>query len=372
MNFIHLHIHTVARHIGLQRRCHLRHSRRRHSGLAERSHRSRRDDGGGDNNGGDLPPPHVLLGFGVSVAGATAASVYAYRSCLDNVPYTNRSRLLATSPQWEANVGHEQYSELLEMHRGRILPDGHRAAVTVRRVGSRIAAAAERCSREWTANGSNVRGGASTATPTYTYTVIRSEDANAFVLPGNHVFVLTGLFRYVRDEDELASVLGHEMAHNLARHAGERASETILLAMLRRLALVVDPSGTLLALLIPAGALLCTLPHSREHEMEADRIGMILAGEACYDPRAAGRVFSRMRDDDGGGGVGGSRNSPPPEWISTHPGYDARLSQFDRWMPEALERFNLDGGSKCRSIREEMKRARRLAAEIHDGQGRRT
>ncbi|KAL3774274.1 hypothetical protein ACHAW5_005945 [Stephanodiscus triporus] len=58
-----------------------------------------------------------------------------------------------------------------------------------------------------------------------------------------------------------------------------------------------------------------------------------------------------------------------PEWISTHPGCDAHLSQFDKWMPEALERFNLGGGVKCRSIREEMKRARRLAVEMRDGQG---
>ena len=85
--------------------------------------------------------------------------------------------------------------------------------------------------------------------PPYTYTVIRSSDANAFVLPGNHVFVLTGLFKYVRDEDELASIMGHEMAHNLARHAGERLSDTILLSILHRLSLFIDPSGTLLTFL---------------------------------------------------------------------------------------------------------------------------
>jgi predicted Zn-dependent protease len=354
-----------------QRLCHLRHDfPRHHSGLTKRSSQSRRD-GGGDYGDNDATPPRVLLGFGIPIACATAASVYAYRSCLDDVPYTNRRRILATSPEFEASLGHEQYGALLEAHRGGILHEGHGASVTVRRVGGRIASAAERCKREWMAKANaSERGGESSSAPPahpYTYTVIRSPEANAFVLPGNHVFVLTGLFRYVRDEDELASVLGHEMAHNLARHAGEQVSDSVFLAVLRRLALAVDPSGVLLALVIPAEALLWTLPHSRLHEMEADRIGMMLAGEACYDPRAAGRVFSRMWEDGENGGNGDDRRGgPPPEWISTHPGYSTRLSQFDRWMPDALERFELDGGNRCRLIREEMKRARGLAAEIHD------
>lgn len=69
-----------------------------------------------------------------------------------------------------------------------------------------------------------------------------------------------------------------------------------------------------------------------------------------------------MRDD------GGKRSatSTPPEWISTHPGHDTRLSYFDQWMPDALDRYNRDGGNKCRAIREEMKRARKVAAMMHN------
>lgn len=260
-------------------------------------------------------------------------------------------------------MGHEQYKALLKEYDQDILPKNHRASVTVQRVGSRIAAAAVKCSREWESiqqQKSNIP--LPTVSSPYTYTVIRSPDANAFVLPGNHVFVLTGLFKYAHDEDELASVLGHEMAHNISRHAGERVSESLLLAIVRRLALILDPSGILFAFLIPAEQLLFTLPHNREHEMEADHIGIILASEACYDPKAAKRVFSRMKEDS----ETRDQGQAPPEWISTHPGYDTRLSQFDQWMPDALERFNQDGGIKCGSIREEMKRARRLAAEAHN------
>ena len=305
------------------------------------------------NSNDNRPPFYVLFGVGVPVVGITAASVYAYYNCLDYVPYTNRKRLLATTQEWEANMGHEQYKALLKQYQGDILPKDHRASVTVQRVGSRIATAAQKCSHDW----GMARNKFSTP---FTYTVVRSSDANAFVLPGNHVFVLTGLFKYCHDEDELASVLGHETAHNLARHAGERASEGLLMSIIRQLALILDPSGMLYALFIPAEQLFYTLPHSREHEMEADRIGIILASEACYDPRASKRVFSRMKNDV-------ENEGQPPEFISTHPGYDTRLTLFDQWMPDALTLYNKDNGNKCRAIRDEMIRARRIAALMHDG-----
>ena len=163
-----------------------------------------------------------------------------------NSSYLHLFRLLATSAEWEANMGHDQYKQLLQQYKGDILPKDHRASVTVQRVGSRIAAAAQKCSKEWGVQSTNNKIGSP-----FTYTVVRSDDANAFVLPGNHVFVLTGLFKYCHDEDELASVLGHETAHNLARHAGERVSENILMTIIKRLALVLDPSGILFAFLIP-------------------------------------------------------------------------------------------------------------------------
>ncbi len=343
----------------LPRRRQLSTSARRLPKLKSSSHG--RDTGG--REGDDTPPPYIIFGFGLPMFGITAASFYAYYAHLDNAPYTNRRRLLATSLQWEAAMGHEQYKALLNQYDQDILPKDHRASVTVQRVGSRIAAAAEKCSQEWraTKHRSNLH---KIPNPPYTYTVVRSPDANAFVLPGNHVFVLTGLFKYAHDEDELASVLGHEMAHNISRHAGERVSESFLLAIVRRLALIIDPSGILFTFLIPAEQLFFTLPHNREHEMEADRIGIILASEACYDPHAAKRVFSRMKEDMD---LGSRGQVSPPEWLSTHPGYDTRLSLFDQWMPEALERYNRDSGNKCRPIREEMKRARRLASEAHNG-----
>ena len=131
--------------------------------------------------------------------------------------------------------------------------------------------------------------------------------------------------------------------------------------------LVIDPSGMLFNFFVPAEALFYSLPHSREHEIEADEIGFILSSEACYDPRSAKKVFARMKHN---ADCGDKSTATPPEFISTHPGYETRLSNFDEWMPTAMERFNRNDGQKCRAIRQEMKRARSLAAKSHDDKER--
>ena len=248
----------------------------------------------------------------------------------------------------ERQLGDEEYQRLVKHYQKDILPPTHRATQTVNRVGSRIALAANQFAQDNLRNPRDVLGGSP-----YTYTVVRSDMANAFVLPNNHVFVLTGLFECVRDEDELAAVLGHEMAHNLARHAGERLSSNVLLGILARTSLILDPSGILYTILIPTLKVVRELPHSRDHEVEADYIGLHLASEACFDPRAAKRVFTSMKDTMAG------RGTAPPEFLSSHPSYDTRVSNFETWMPEAMEKFQK---GKCRNVREVMKEARMKAA----------
>jgi hypothetical protein len=218
---------------------------------------------------------------------------------------------------------------------------------TVQRVGSRIAQA----SLDFAAHNHL----ATISRHPYTYTVVRSDTANAFVLPGNHVFVMTGLFKYVRDEDELAAVLGHEAAHNLARHAGEKVSGFYVVNLLARLSLIVDPSGVLFTVLMPAASLFRELPNSRTQETEADQIGIHLAAHACYDPRAAKRVFANMNAGAEGKSIG-------PEFLSTHPSHDKRLSNFDLWLPDAMREFESDFGGRCRDIRRDMGLARQEAA----------
>jgi metalloendopeptidase OMA1, mitochondrial len=304
-----------------------------------------------------------------------------YYSCLETVPMTQRTRWIATSPEFERQLGDQEYAKLLESFRRQnvVLPPSHRASQTVHRVGSRIAAASQSFLQQYGTNSNKNRSGTGSSAPVpvpkYTYTVVRSEQANAFVLPGNHVFVLTGLFQYVWNEDELAAVLGHEIAHNVARHAGEKISQSLLLNMLARLSLLVDPSGLVVSILLPTATLFRELPHSRTQEMEADEIGVMISAMACYDPRAAERVFTRMaqgggRDPDD---PNGSRRKvmEPPEFLSTHPSHESRIRKFETYMPRALRAYEGDdfSGERCRAIRRDMDLARRHAAQIATSRG---
>lgn len=285
-------------------------------------------------------PPYIW----VSAAGTVLLGGYCYYSFLDTVPLTKRSRWIATSPSWENEMGDEEYRKLLRHFRRDILPPSHRASGTVHRVGARIAKAAQEFAIEYNLQES---------TKPFTYTIVRSEVANAFVLPGNHVFVMTGLFKYVRNEDDLAAVLGHEVAHTLARHAGERISGSVIMSLLSRLALLLDPSGILFAVLMPTSTILRDLPHSRTQESEADQIGLHLAAQACYDPRAAKRVFLAMQNDSD------RSKGSPPEFLSTHPSHKSRISRLDTWEPGAMQVYRRD---RCRVIRQQIEIASRQHA----------
>jgi metalloendopeptidase OMA1, mitochondrial len=312
------------------------------SAIANRSSTSQ-----GDNIKNSVEIPAY---FWIFFGGCTTTLGVAYYSYLDVVPITGRKRWIVTSSSWESKLGDEEYRNLLEQYRSNILPPSHRATSTVHRVGQCMASAsiefAER--NKFSTNEATAKN----IYQPYTYTIIRSDMANAFVLPGNHVFVFTGLFRYIENEDELAIILGHEMAHNLARHMGEKLSGSFVLSLLARLSLIIDQSGVIMSLLLPTLSLLRELPNSRTLEIEADHIGILLAADACFDPRAAKRVFAALKSGESG-------KSQPPEFLSTHPSHDTRMEKFDDWTPKAMERYTID---RCGEIREQMRRARQLAA----------
>lgn len=138
--------------------------------------------------------------------------------------------------------------------------------------------------------------------------------ANAFVLPGGKVFVYSGILPICRDNDGLAAVLGHEIAHNIAQHAAEKMSQMVLLQPIVWTLMYLDATGVTLGLGRYLGSLMLDLGvmrrSSREQESEADHIGLMLMAEACYDPRGAIGLWERMEK---------SQKGAPPEWLSTHP-----------------------------------------------------
>lgn len=167
------------------------------------------------------------------------------------------------------------------------------------------------------------------------FVLFENDTPNAFALPGGKVGVYTGLFNIAHDDDDLAIVMGHEIAHVTAHHGGERYSRQVAIGALgvgTAIALNDQDSQTqaLAMAAFGAGAVVgVELPFSRLNESEADEIGMIYAARAGYDPRAAIGFWQRMKEASEG-------KSKPPEWLSTHPSNDTRIKNIEEMMPRIV------------------------------------
>ena len=182
----------------------------------------------------------------------------------------------------------------------------------VRDVGSRLAQAAGVDGQAWE------------------YRVFVSDQPNAFVLPGGRVGVNTGLFRIVQNDDQLAAVLGHEIAHSTLRHAAERYSQTQLAQVGLTVAQGVAGSrsataGRAVGSFGSAGAQLgVLLPFSRQHELEADRIGVDYMAQAGFRPSEAVTLWRNMAAQQGRGST--------PQFMSTHPSDQTRIQQLQGYI----------------------------------------
>ena len=244
-------------------------------------------------------------------------------SCATN-PYTQRSQLLLLSQEEENRLGARAYQQVLQDPKVQISKDP-REVGPVKRVANRIIAAAKR----------SLYAGPATMFEWEVVVIKDDKTMNAFALPGGKIAVYTGIFPAAKNEAGLAVIMGHEVIHALARHGAERMSQGLVTQILLTGAdIALAGRGTqpetrqavmqALGLGAQVGVL---LPFSREHESEADYIGVLLAARAGYDPREAVRVWERMAR------VGGKQ---PPEFVSTHPGHGTRIAQLESWMPEAL------------------------------------
>ena len=186
----------------------------------------------------------------------------------------------------------------------------------VQRVGQRIAAAV----------------GADLPTARWEFVVFDEPDTiNAFALPGGKVGVYSGLLDLVASDDELAIVMGHEIAHVTARHGAERMSEGVAAAMLGVAVDVYAKDSRNHDLVLAAygiGASGAMLKFSRNNESEADYIGIRYAAKAGYDPRAAITFWQKMEKE--------SKGSKVPAFLSTHPSNERRIADLQAAMPQAL------------------------------------
>lgn len=244
------------------------------------------------------------------------AALLALAACLapgcGTVPETGRRQLVMLSPADETRLGEEAYAEMLREARTLTSgPDFER----VQRVGARIASAAERRYPEATAGFD------------WRFATIDVPEVNAWMLPGGKSGVNVGLLRLASTDDELAVVIGHEAAHAIARHGAERISRSMAAALVFG---VASASGEVNPALVEATAVaygaLGETAFSRGEETEADHIGLLIAAEAGYDPRAALTFWRKMADESDG---------TMPEFLSTHPSDERRAARLEALLPQA-------------------------------------
>lgn len=243
---------------------------------------------------------------------------YYYLSHRDVVPVTGRKHLVDISREQEAALGYQSYQEILQNEH--IVTTGE-APKMVQDVATRLIQAVQKFPGadpgfEWEAN------------------VIESDQVNAFALPGGKIAVYTGLLPVAANADGLAVVMGHEIAHAVARHGAERMAYQKLVQIGSMAAGVsvgdMSPQArqAVMAALGAGAKFGVLLPFSRDHESEADEMGLYFAAAACFDPREAPKLWERMA------ALGGAH---PPEFASTHPSNEHRIEDLNRWMPKALE-----------------------------------
>ena len=161
-----------------------------------------------------------------------------------------------------------------------------------------------------------------------------ADQINAFAMPGGKVAVYTGLFKVAKTDADLAVVIGHEIAHVVAKHGSERITQQVLAAggalAVNLGTQKMDASDRQIVLVGygAAASLGYLLPYSRLHESEADEIGILYAAEAGYDPRVAIDFWQRMSASKDGG---------VPEILSTHPSDSTRIRRLQAMMPDALQ-----------------------------------
>jgi predicted Zn-dependent protease len=245
-------------------------------------------------------------------------------------PYTGGKVHYGASVEEESQLGLQAFREVLSQEHALDAADPRAQAIgaVARRLVEHADEVEADLARE---NGLDSPGLA--ASFDWSVAVLDSGQANAFCLPGGKMAVYTGLLPVTRNDDAMAIVMGHEIAHALLRHGSQRMAQQKLVQMGQVAAGVaigsMDPQQQQMVMAaLGAGAQYgLVLPYGRKHETQADEVGLMLAAAACYDPHEAIGLWQRMAQLDGG--------QRPPEFASTHPDPANRQQHLQALMPKA-------------------------------------
>ncbi len=258
------------------------------------------------------------------------AAALLLAGCYTN-PVTGRKSLVLLSQGEEVTLGAQSFQSIREKEK---VSTDSAANARVTRIGQRIAQAV----------------GDELPNAKWEFVVFDSKELNAFALPGGKVGVYTGLLQLAESDAELASVMGHEIGHVIARHGAERMSEAMVISGLGAVgsaaveAKTQDPQTRQLFELAYGGAVTLgrVLPHSRGNETEADRMGAIYAARAGYDPRASITFWQKMMAEKqkAGAAQGGALSA----LLSTHPADEKRIADLKTLMPTVVPIYEQNRG----------------------------
>jgi predicted Zn-dependent protease len=253
----------------------------------------------------------TLIGFAISCA---------------KVPISGRRQLNLVPEAEMMGMSFQAYKEFLDSNQ--VLPESNKDVVMVKRIGGNIKTSVEKYLAD-NKQSKRVEGF------DWEFNVVDQDVVNAWCMPGGKVVVYTGILPVTQDETSLAVVMGHEIAHAIARHGNERMSQGLALQFggaALSVALSQKPALTRNIFLqsYGIGSQLGSLAYSRNHETEADKLGLVFMAMAGYDPKVAIAFWERMAASGG---------QAPPEILSTHPSDATRIATLKEFMPQALKYY---------------------------------
>jgi predicted Zn-dependent protease len=249
-------------------------------------------------------------------------------SCYTN-PITGRKSLSLVDPSTMQQMASQEYASFLATNKPQ---RGTRDAEMVQRVGSRLASAVQTYLNS--INQSQLISGYN-----WEFNLVNNNEANAWCMPGGKVAVYTGIMPLAQNEAGLATVMGHEIAHAVARHSSERASQQLVAqygsqALSAVLGSNPGAASQVFNAAVGIGAQGALLKFSRDQESEADHMGVIFMALAGYNPNEALNFWSRMSAQSG---------ANPPEILSSHPSDQTRINNLRKWIPDAMKYYKPQG-----------------------------
>lgn len=247
-------------------------------------------------------------------------------SC-NTVPVTGRQQLSIIPASQMMSMSYTQYDQFLVENK---LSSNKAQTRMIKRVGAKIQKAVEQYFKQENLS-KHLKG------YSWEFNLVDNKEANAWCMPGGKVVFYTGILPICKNDLGVAVVMGHEIAHAIAEHGGERMSQSMITqlgGMGLSIALKDKPQETQALWMTAFGAgtqLGIMLPFSRLHESEADHLGLIFMAMAGYNPEEAVKFWKRMSAQKGG--------SASPEFLSTHPSDKTRINDLNKLLPEALKYY---------------------------------